>query len=371
MVADTDARHGEFRAVDLQQESAQSFLAACLDGKLPALLFTGPDGVGKEYVAIDFARRLCCTRSPACGAEGTPCDSCQTALALEHPGIHLIYPTPTQGSGEKEGDDEPDIGKVLEEKRRDIFAAYTFKKKASLRIARSRAIIKRAHSKPFNSRYNVFIIVDAHLMREEAQNALLKLVEEPPAHSALILVTHSPDAILYTIRSRCQRVRFGPLRPEVIESFLVSHDGVPAPKAKKAAGLAQGSITRARRAASEDSDEERDSAYAILEQIQEASESWLIGSAMSLSRGASRDRVARFLHEFALAYRDMMTGSSSLYVNQDKADVLDAQSENWHPGRLPAIVDRINQTRDEILRRNLNTEAALAHLFLDIKHLGC
>ncbi|MFQ5511229.1 MAG: ATP-binding protein [Candidatus Krumholzibacteriia bacterium] len=371
MATGKETKRDAFPADRLGQESAQAFLDACLGGTLPCLLFTGPEGVGKERLAIDFARRLCCASEPACRPEGTPCDSCRAALALSHPGIHLVYPTPTQGTGEKEGDDEPDIGKVLEEKRRDIFSTHVFKKKASIRVARARAVIKRAHSKPFNSPYNVFIIVDAHLMREEAQNALLKLVEEPPAHCALILVTHTPDAILHTIRSRCQRVRFAPLRPEVLEALLVTHDGTAPGTAARAAGLAQGSYKRARRVVNEDSDDERRNAYEILERIPGASESWLIGSALTVARGASRDGVARFLHEFALAYRDIMTGDTSLYINRDQAALLDAQRDKWDRQRLPAIVDRITWTRDEILRRNLNMDAALTHLFLDIKHLGC
>ena len=370
-MAANGARAGVLYATDLGQDRAQDFLRACLKGQPPSLLFAGPEGTGKECIAIDFARRLCCTRPAACAQNAALCESCRAAIALQHPGIHMVYPTPTQGSGEKEGDDEPDIGKVLDEKRQDVFSTYAFKKKASLRVARSRAIIKRAHSKPFNSRYNVFIIVDAHLMREAAQNALLKLVEEPPGHCVLIFVTAAPDAILYTIRSRCQRVRFAPLRPECIETFLVEQDGVDRPTAARAAGLSQGSYRRARRMAVEDSDEERRTAYEILGKLPDAPESWLIGSATALSRGASRDRVARFLHEFALAYRDIMSGKKSLYMNQDQVKLLDAQRDKWDPRRLPAIVDRITGTRDEILRRNLNTEAALAHLFLDIKHLGC
>ncbi len=128
MTAD-GAQAGVFYATKLGQESAQGFLRTCLEGHPPSLLFTGPEGTGKECIAIDFARRLCCTRTPACAPNTEPCESCRAAIGLQHPGIHIIYPTPTQGTGEKEGDDEPDIGKVLDEKRRDVFSAYVFKKK--------------------------------------------------------------------------------------------------------------------------------------------------------------------------------------------------------------------------------------------------
>jgi DNA polymerase-3 subunit delta' len=233
-----------FPASDLGQERAQAFLGSCLRRRVPALLFTGPEGAGKEHTAIDFARRLCCPKEPKCSLGDELCESCRQAFALEHPGIHLIYPTPTQGSGEKEKDDEGDIGKVLDEKRQDLFSTHAFPKKVSIRIARSRAVIRRANSKPFGSPYNVFVFVDAHLMREEAQNALLKLVEEPPEHCVLILITPNPDTILNTIRSRCQRVSFSPLENQVIETVLIEHYGVSDETAKEAASLSRGETRR-------------------------------------------------------------------------------------------------------------------------------
>ncbi len=212
-----------FPVLNLGHESVESFLSSCLETHVPALLFTGHEGAGKELTAINFARRLCCTEDATCRLDGALCPSCQQALALEHPGIHLIYPTPTQGAREKEGDDDPDISKILEEKRQDLFSTHKFSKKVSIRIARARAVIRRANSKPFGSSHNVFVFVDAHLMREEAQNALLKLVEEPPGHCVLIFITPNPDTILNTIRSRCQQVRFAPLDAGVIEKILVGH----------------------------------------------------------------------------------------------------------------------------------------------------
>lgn len=369
----TTARKQEadgFPVVDLGQKHIQAFLESCLRDRVPALLFTGPPGCGKELTAIDFARRLCCTRDPKCELGGTLCDSCRAALALEHQGIHMIYPTPTQGGGEKEGDDEPDIGKVLVEKRRDIFDTYRFPKKVSIRIARARAIIKRANTKPFGSPYNVFVIIDAHTMREEAQNALLKVVEEPPQSAALIFVTSNPDAILYTIRSRCQRLRFHPLEDHVVESVLVGYYGIDTKVAKRASQLAQGSIQRASEIASDYDAEERASVYAILEGIRTAPESWVVRKAMRIARGANRDGVARFLHELAVAYRDVMTGDESLFVNKDQAKLLREQTGHWDRRTLPAIVSRITDTRDGVLRRNLNMDGALVQLFLDIKRLG-
>ena len=360
-----------FPAIDLGQEQAYRFLESCVRERVPALLFTGPEGCGKQHAAVDFARTVCCERNPKCRL-GDPklCEGCRQALALEHPGIHMIYATPTQGSGEKEGDDEADIGKVLEEKRLDFFSPYVFKKKASIRIARARAVIRRANTKPFGSTHNVFIFVDAHTMREEAQNALLKLVEEPPEQAVLIFITPNPDTILYTIRSRCQRVRFGPLGEPVIREILTRYYGLTKSAAATAAALSRGDIHRAKEIAGEFDDSERTIVYDILSKIKDAPDSWAVESALGVSRATNRDGAARFLDEMATAFRDIMTGDDALFINRDKTKLLKAQTDRWDRKTLPRVIDKIVITRDAILRRNLNIDAALVDLFLDIKHLG-
>jgi DNA polymerase-3 subunit delta' len=359
-----------YPAIDLGHESVHLYLSSCLETRVPALLFTGPDGSGKELTAIDFARRLCCAEPQTCRVDGELCPSCLQAVALEHPGIHLVYPTPTQGAREKEGDDEPDTAKILEEKRQDLFSTHVFSKKVSIRIARARAVIRRAYSKPFGSPYNVFVFVDAHLMREEAQNALLKLVEEPPEHCVVIFITPNPDTILNTIRSRCQRVRFAPLETPVVERILVDYYGVEREAAAGAAALARGDINRAKEIASDFDDEGRRLVFEILERIRKSPESWAIEQALAVAKSTNRDSATRFLDDLAAAYRDVMTGDKTLIINRDRAEMLAAQAAEWDAKGLPAILDKIVTTRDEILRRNLNIEAAFVDLFLDIKHLG-
>ncbi|MBI4720844.1 MAG: hypothetical protein HY770_06415 [Chitinivibrionia bacterium] len=354
-------------AMDLGQHHVGKFLDSCLEHGIPPLLFTGPEGTGKQYIAVDFARRACCPRRPACPPDGDLCPGCRSAFKLEHPDIHLVYPTPAQGKAESEDDDLSDAAKVLDEKRRDIFAAVQFSKKVSIRIAQARAMIKRAHTKPFSGSRCVFIVVDAHTMREEAQNSLLKLVEEPPPHCVLILITPNSDAILYTIRSRCQQLRFMPLKPAVIESVLTGYHGIPAAAARQAAALARGSITQALRLAADYDGSAKQAAAELAQAIGKTSESRLIKSALETARGASRDGVALFLHELELVFRDIMAGDEALNFNAADKDAIAALAKQWDRKRIPGILDAIGRARDDILRRNLNMDATLAHLFLAIK----
>ncbi len=353
-------------ALALEQSHADSFLQRIDTTNVPSLLFTGPEGSGKEYTAIEFARRLICMNHPSCDLDGLPCESCLMAARLEHPGMHLIHPTPTQGSNEGDDGDVSDISRVLEEKRRDIFSRYRFTKKASIRIARARAVIQRAHTKPFDSPYHVFILVDAHTMREGAQNALLKLVEEPPPHSIVIFTTTNPDGILHTIRSRCQRVRFAPLKAAVVERILTGYYGLDARTAKRAAALSQGNINRALSLTESFDDDERNQAVALAAGLTVEAESWAIANALKVGKGANRDGVARFLVEMSLVFRDAMTGDPSLYVNQELSRQIDQIAQHWNQAALPGVIDRIGQARAEILLGNMNIDATLTRLFLDI-----
>lgn len=351
---------------DFEQPQVGFLDTLSVEENIPSLLFTGPAGAGKEYTAIDFARKLNCTAESTCSLDAPACDSCLKASLLEHPGIHMIYPTPTQGSAEGEDGDVTDISRILEEKRRDIFATHRFSKRTSVRVARARAVIQRANTKPFDARFNVFIFVDAHAMREEAQNALLKLVEEPLPHSRLIFLTTNPDGILYTIRSRCQRVRFLPLKLSVVTKFLMFYYGANEEVAGRAAALAQGSVARGRDLVESFDDSERQAAAGFVKGITQSPESWAIGSALTVARGSNRESVAHFLDDVARVFRDVMAGEKSLYINGDMAPALDKLGKQWPKEALPGVINRIADARTQILFANTNVDSTLTELFLDI-----
>jgi DNA polymerase-3 subunit delta' len=357
--------------IDLGHARIYPFLESLRRDRVPALLFSGPEGSGKEYTAIEMARRLCCEKDEPCTPGGADlCEMCARAAVLEHPGIELIYPTPTQGAGESDDGDVGDIAKILDDKRQDIFSVYRFTKKASIRIARARAVIQRANTKPFGSRYNVFVFVDAHAMREEAQNALLKLVEEPPDHCILIFVTHNPEGILYTIRSRCQHVRFTPLGTQAVERVLVDYYHIDGETARRAAKLSQGNLQRARSLSQSFDDDDSQAAAAFVTALSGAKESWVVGQALTVGRGGNRDGVARYLHELAVAFRDVMAGEQSLMINSEHASALGKAAAAWDRRRLPGVIDRISRARYEILVRNMNIDATLVNLFLSL-HRDC
>lgn len=150
-----------------------------------AYLFYGPDGVGKRFTAWEFAKVLNC---PEGGIDS--CDRCSTCVRIaqnKHPDVLWIYP----------------IGKSRQ-----------------IRIEQIRELQKFVSFKPYEARYKVCIIVDAHTLNIEAGNAFLKTLEEPPPNSIIILITHSREALLPTIRSRTQDVQFFYLSEDNISGLL-------------------------------------------------------------------------------------------------------------------------------------------------------
>jgi DNA polymerase-3 subunit delta' len=176
-----------------------------------AWLFTGPPGSGRSVAARAFAAALQCPRG-GCGE----CAACHTTLGGTHADVRFVVP---------EG--------------------------LSIGVNEMRALVLRAASSPTQGRWQVLLVEDADRLTEQAGNALLKAVEEPPPRTVFLLCTPSthPDDISVTIRSRCRVVTLRQPPPEAVSSVLQARDGVPADTAAWAASAAQGHVGRARRLA--------------------------------------------------------------------------------------------------------------------------
>ncbi len=155
----------------------------------PASLFVGAEGVGKTTLALSLAALENC-RDAGSGDFCGNCESCIKIASGNHPDVILF-----ESSG------------------------------ASISIDAMRRLSREAQFHPFQGSIRVFIIDRAERMTQEAANSILKTLEEPPATSHIILTTGFPELLLPTIRSRCQRFRFGRLSREEMKIYLETHSG--------------------------------------------------------------------------------------------------------------------------------------------------
>jgi DNA polymerase-3 subunit delta' len=180
-------------------------------GMTHAWLFTGPAGSGRSVAARAFAAALQCP-DQGCGE----CAACHTALAGTHADVRFVVP---------EG--------------------------ITIGVAEMRALVLRAQSAPSQGRWQVMLVEDADRLTEQAGNALLKAIEEPPPRTVFLLCTPSthPDDVSVTIRSRCRTVALRQPSTDAVASVLVDRDGTDPQRAAWAAAAAVGHVGRARRLA--------------------------------------------------------------------------------------------------------------------------
>ncbi|HKR01985.1 MAG TPA: DNA polymerase III subunit delta' [Pyrinomonadaceae bacterium] len=198
------------------------------DGRVPgSLLFVGEEGIGKKLFALELAKALNCRA--LVGTEA--CDRCPSCLRISH----SKFP--------EYSDDRDNKEKLVRSDHPDVLLARPYNR--LLRIGPMREIEQEANYRPFEGRARVFIIEEADKLNPFSANALLKTLEEPPATSHLILLTQRPAALLPTIRSRCQVIRFAPLAPAEIEKHLLGGREVSPQDARLLSTVSRGSIGRA------------------------------------------------------------------------------------------------------------------------------
>jgi DNA polymerase-3 subunit delta' len=185
-------------------------------------LFVGPPGIGKHSFALRLAQSLLCERPAALLDPCGRCDSCRQVLARSHPDLDLI----------------------AKPKDRSVIPVDAF---IGSDDGRDEGLCRRLARRPFLAQRKVAIIDDADSLNQEGANSLLKTLEEPPAHSLIILVGTSAEKQLPTIRSRCQIMRFRPLSPEIVCQLILEQGLTADPRAAtQLAEFSGGSLTQAR-----------------------------------------------------------------------------------------------------------------------------
>lgn len=200
----------DFSGLVGHQANLDSLRAGGRESPFPSLIFSGPRGVGKRLTAVWYAAYLNCLDLP----EKAPCGRCRSCQKLR-------------------GGHHP-----------DLLLTRVEEKKTVIGVGEVRDITHQVSFAPFEGRFRIWLIEEGEHLSDEAQNALLKTLEEPPSKAVIILVTQLLGGLLPTVSSRCRGTRFQAL-PEKESAFLLQGRGVPADQARRLARLSQGAFGQA------------------------------------------------------------------------------------------------------------------------------
>ncbi len=322
-----------------------------------AALLVGPAGVGKQRVALWVAQGLLCESGPGepCGE----CSACTKVLGLGHPDLHWFVPIPRPKSGDAEKQVEQArelLAEAWAERRAEPLYGFP-DRMASHSLASVRLLQRSVALTPFQGSRKVLIVGDAERLivqeaSQEAANALLKVLEEPPADTVVLLTAADPQALLPTIRSRLVPIRVGRVGDENVRDFLeneVQHS-LDSNEVNRRVISADGCIGRALRP---DGDaEEAKRAARLLEAIANGPTEWAEAALGQASWGARGD-FSGTLDVMAVRLRDELARPST------------------SPDRMEACLEalkRVQETRMEA-QGNANPQLALAVLASDLESL--
>ena len=297
-------------------------------------LFLGNEGIGKKWVALQFAKALNC---PEGGAEtGDACDHCLSCRKIDdgfHPDVLLLEP-----------------------------------ENQTLKVDQVRQMQKDLAYRPYEGRRRICIVAAADRMAPNMSNILLKTLEEPPLHTVIILLANHSRSILPTIVSRCQTVRFNPLPIPLVTRWLVEGKGLGQEEAHLVASLSEGSPGKAL-----DLQEE-------IRQIprEELLKRWLGVRSLSFeemehwveSLPSDRDRLASILEVAKTLLRDLVVlktaKTPSRLIHPDLQEAMESIASTWG---LPSLLDRIEVVHRTLraispITGNANTKLALEAMML-------
>lgn len=245
-----------FKDIIGQDTIKRQLISEIKAGRIPhAQLFYGPAGVGKLPLAIAYARYLLCTHPQENDACGT-CQSCKMIDKLAHPDLHFVFPVIKKSISND----------YIEKWRKCVLnnPYFSFEdwlecidaKNAQpvIYVKESDELIKKLSIKSFEGGFKVAIIWLPERMNEETANKLLKIVEEPPQQTVLLLVSEEPNRILPTIVSRTQPVNITKVPEGIISDLLSNQYNIPVDRARNIAHLSDGNVTIALQQISTDTD---------------------------------------------------------------------------------------------------------------------
>ena len=302
-----------------------------------AYLFCGPDGVGKSIAASIFASTLNCQEKglDPCGR----CPSCIKWNADNHPDIIHFGASKHLGS------------------------------RQSISVDEIRNLQIDMNKKPYEDGKKVYIIHDADKMTEQAQNALLKILEEPPEHTVIILLTYNMYSLLSTIVSRCQVIKFIRASEKEIENYLINKKGVQDKEARFIAAFSDGIMKKALDYLIDDNFKKvRDEVIKLSSKLYK-NDKLNVLSAIDYFLD-NKDRIDNIFEIMISFFRDIIVlkecNDSKLLINLDMEEIIIAESHKYTAKNLYNILTSIKKASENI-KRNINYQLIIETMLLNIQ----
>ncbi len=316
-----------------------------------SLLFAGEDGIGKKRFALELAKSFVCQNPINFEA----CDVCAACRRADK----FAFPKP---------DDRDAFKRIIFSEHPDIGLIIAYNK--IILVDAIRELETEANFRPHEASARFFIVDDADKMNESASNALLKTLEEPAATSRIILVSSRPDALLPTIRSRCQTVRFAPVDSGEIENHLLKTKQFAPDDAALLAKLSGGRLGHALRMDLGKFREQRDRMLKVLESILvRENRAELLRLAEEMNDAKNKDDYEPTLEILQTLVHDVWTlktdANEKILINVDLISDLRKLAAKAESKRLAAWLAEIENLR-EGLAVNLNRKIATDALFMQM-----
>ena len=299
-----------------------------------AYILNGPDLSGKMMIAEAFARALLCEKQDpdGCGE----CKSCRQSDDRNNPDIIYVK------------HDKPNTISVDD-----------------IRTQLNNDIV----IKPYSNQYKIYIVDEAEKMNQQAQNALLKTIEEPPAYAVIMLLTTNADSFLQTIRSRCITLNLKSVKNDVIKSYLMTEKKIPDYQADVCAAFAQGVVGKAiKLASSDDFNELKESALSLIKRLDDI-DLYEMGEAIK-QISDYKLQVQDYFDLITVWYRDVLYMKATNDVNglifkDEVYDIKKQASKHSYHG-IEAIIEALEKAKIR-LNANVNFDLVIELLLMTIK----
>lgn len=327
-----------FRDIIGQEQIREHLQNALSTGKIShAYIINGEKSSGKEFIAKVFAMAL------QCGEEGEEpcqkCHSCRQALSGNHPDI--IY--------------------------------VTHEKPNAIGVDDIRAQVNNDVAiKPYSGPYKVYIMNEAEKMTPQAQNAILKTLEEPPAYAVFLLLTSNVDSFLPTIISRCVVLNMKPVPDELVKKYLMEQLQVPDYKAEVCVAFARGNVGKAKSlASSEDFENVKSEALSLLKYIRDMELNEIIAAIRKITE--YKLEINDYLDICAIWYRDVLLFKATNDVNhlifREEIQTIRKTAQRSSYEGIETVIGALEKAKKR-LDANVNFELTMELLMLTIQENG-